>query len=149
MSNGTESQGLSGTWRHVSEWVWLAGQAGLPTTSYTQTSHDELDETKQVRRIVPDTTPTTMVVTLGDRVFGPTLPPHISAGCVQLAQLSKTPLLGIELTVGQSPALWTFAGATPIPTCDSAANRCSTSSPGSSISLKGGTRDDSPLWYSK
>lgn len=113
--NGTESQGLSGTWRHVSEWVWLAGQAGLPTPSYTQTSHDELDETKQVRRIVSDTTPTTMVVTLGDRVFGPTLPPHISAGCVQLAQLSKTPLLGIELTVGQSPALWTFAGATPMP----------------------------------
>ena len=87
----------------------------MPTTPYSQTSHDDVDESMQVRRIVPDTTPTTMVVTLGDRVFGPPLPPQISAGCVQLAQISKTPLLGIELTIGQSPALWTFAGATPIP----------------------------------
>jgi hypothetical protein len=113
--NGTASQGLSGTWRHVSEWVWLAAQAGLTTASYSQTSHDEIDESKQFRRIFPDETPTTMVVTLDDRVFGPQLPPHVTAGCIELARISKTPLLGIELTVSQSPALWTFAGATPMP----------------------------------
>ena len=113
--NGVQSQGLSGAWRHVSEWVWMAAQAGLPTASYQQSSHDEIDETQQLRRIVPPGTPTMMVITLGDRVFGPNLPAHIVNGCKELARISQTPLLGIELTVGQSHAPWTFAGATSLP----------------------------------
>jgi hypothetical protein len=115
--NGVQSQGLSGAWRHVSEWVWMAAQSGLPTTSYTQSSHDEIDETTQLRTIVPEGTPTVMVITLGDKVFGPTLPPHISDACKALARLAQIPLLGIELTVGQSgdASRWTFAGATPMP----------------------------------
>jgi hypothetical protein len=113
--NGVHSQGLCGAWRHVSEWVWMAAQAGLPTASYHQTSHDEIDETKQLRRIVPDSTRTMMVITLGDRVFGQSVPPRISHACKELARISETPLLGIELTVGQSHGLWTFAGATPLP----------------------------------
>jgi hypothetical protein len=60
-----------------------------------------------------------MVITLGNRVFGPmfdrSLPPHIADACTALARLSQTPLLGIELTVGQSHRMWTFAGATPLP----------------------------------
>jgi hypothetical protein len=113
--NGVHSQGLSGAWRHVSEWVWLAAQAGLPTPAYLQTSHDEIDETIQLRRIVPDGTATTMAITLGDRVFGPNLPPQISHACKELARISETPLLGIELTLGQSSGPWTFVGATPLP----------------------------------
>lgn len=113
--NAVHSQGLSGAWRHVSEWVWLAGQAGLPTTSYSQTSDDEIDETKQLRRIVPDGTATMMVITLNNRVFGPALPPELGKACVELARISETPLLGIELTVGRSHNAWTFAGATPMP----------------------------------
>jgi hypothetical protein len=65
-----------------------------------------------MRRLVPDGTPTAMVITLGDRVFGPTLPPQLSAGCLALARIANTPLLGIEFTVGQSPA---FVSATPMP----------------------------------
>jgi hypothetical protein len=115
--NGVQSQGLSGAWRHVSEWVWMAAQSGLPTAAYTQTSHDEIDETMQLRTIVPEGTPTVMVITLGNQVFGPTLPPHISDACKALARLAQTPLLGIELTFGQADdgARWTFAGATPMP----------------------------------
>lgn len=113
--NAVQSQSLSGAWRHVSEWVWMAAQAGLPTASYQQTSHDEIDETLQLRRIVPAETPTTMVITLDDRVFGPNLPAQIGNACKELARISQTPLLGIELTVGQSHAPWTFAGATPMP----------------------------------
>jgi hypothetical protein len=53
--------------------VGVAGaQAGLPTPSYTQSSYDEIDETLQLRRIVPEGTPTAMAITLGDHVFGPT-----------------------------------------------------------------------------
>lgn len=113
--NAPQSQGLSGAWRHVSEWVCLAAQAGLPTPSYSQGSHDEIDESTQIRRIVPDGTPTTMAITLGDHVFGPMLPPRISAACKELARIVETPLLGIELTVGPPQGLWTFAGATPLP----------------------------------
>jgi len=113
--NGVQSQGLSGAWRHASEWVWMAAQSGLPTASYSQTSDDDIDETKQFRRILPEGTPTTMVIALGDHVFGPTLPPHIADACKALARLAQTPLLGIELTVGPSHRLWTFAGATPTP----------------------------------
>jgi hypothetical protein len=32
--NRADAQGLCGAWRHISEWVWLAGRAGLPTTPY-------------------------------------------------------------------------------------------------------------------
>jgi hypothetical protein len=113
--NGVQSQGLSGAWRHVSEWVWMAAQSGLPTVPYHQSSHDEIDETKQMRRILPEGVSTTMAITLGNQVFGPGLPPHISDACTALARLSQTPLLGIELTVDQSHARWTFAGATPLP----------------------------------
>ena len=113
--NGVQSQGLSGAWRHVSEWVWMAAQSGLPTATYNQSSHDDIDETKHLRRIVPEGTPTTMAIVLGDHVFGPTLPPHIADACKALARLAQNRLLGIELTLGQSHRLWTFAGATPMP----------------------------------
>jgi hypothetical protein len=113
--NDVDCQGLSGAWRHASEWVWLANQAGLPTTSYTQSSHDDVDDTVQLRRILPEGTPTTMAITVGDRVFGPNLPPAISRACRELARLARTPLLGIELAIGNSPDSWTFAGATPMP----------------------------------
>ena len=113
--NGVQSQSLSGAWRHASEWVWMAAQSGLPTASYSQSSHDDIDETKQLRRIVPEGTPTVMAITLGNRVFGPTLPPHIADACKALARLSQTHLLGIELTLGRSHRPWTFAGATPMP----------------------------------
>ena len=93
----------------------MAAQSGLPTATYSQSSHDDIDETKHLRRVVPEGTPTTMAIVLGDHVFGPTLPPHIADACKALARLAQNRLLGIELTLGQSHRLWTFAGATPMP----------------------------------
>jgi hypothetical protein len=114
--NGVQALGLSGAWHHVSEWLWLAAQAGLPTPLYQQSSHDDIDEMKQLRRIVPEGTPTTMVITLGDHVFGPNLPPEISKACKELARLADTPLLGIELAIDSAAdQSWTFAGATSMP----------------------------------
>ena len=105
----------SGAWRDLSELVWMASQSGLPTASYIQTSHN--DHTSQMRRLVPEGTPTITAITLGNHVFGPNLPPHIGDACKALARLAQTPLLGIELTVQQSngTARWTFAGATLLP----------------------------------
>jgi len=113
--NGVDTQGLSGAWRHASEWVWLAAQAGLPTPDYLQTSHDQIDESVELRRLVPETTKTMMAITVRDRVFGPTLPTTFRKGCAELARISKTPLLGVEFGVKPGANSLVFAGATPMP----------------------------------
>jgi len=113
--NTANAQGLSGAWRHVSEWVWLAAQAGFQTPDYTQTSHDQIDESVEIRRIVPEGTKTFMAITVGDRVFGPFLPQSVRTACSELARISQTPLLGVELAHNQQDNSWLFAGATPMP----------------------------------
>ena len=113
--NSTAIQGLSGAWRHASEWVSLAAQAGLPTPLYRQTSEDTIDERREMRTLFPAGSPTTLFITVGDRVVGPPLPSEIRAGCLRLAKLAQTRLLGIELAAGNSANSWVFAGATPAP----------------------------------
>jgi hypothetical protein len=113
--NGTAAQGLSGAWRHVSEWVSLAAQAGLPTANYRQTSEDTIDERKEIRRLFPAELPTTLFITVGNRVVGPALPPELRAGCVRLAQLAQTRLLGVELATDGPSNSSVFAGASPMP----------------------------------
>lgn len=113
--NNATSQGLSGAWRHVSEWVYLAAKAGLQTPDYTQTSHDQIDESVEVRRMIPEGMKTTMAITVGDRVFGPFLPLAVRNACSELARISETPLLGVELAYDQPNNTWLFAGATPMP----------------------------------
>jgi hypothetical protein len=106
--NRADAQGLCGAWRHISEWVWLAGRAGLPTTPYRQTSTDQIDEAVEMRRLHPVGTPTVGAIVVGDRVFGPSFPPEIREACFRLTQLSKTALLGIEFTASASGSGWTF-----------------------------------------
>jgi hypothetical protein len=113
--NSADAQGLCGAWRHISEWVCLAAQAGLATPYYKQTSHDQFDESKEARRLFPAGTSTVTSIVVGDRVVGPALPREIQLGCLRLARLSQTPLLGIDLTNGRSANDWSFAGATPMP----------------------------------
>jgi len=113
--NRADAQGLCGAWRHISEWVWLAGRAGLPTPLYGQKSTDRIDETVEIRRLHPVGTPTITAIVVGERVFGPHLPSRILAGCLRLAQLAKAGLLGIEFAASASENGWTFAGATPMP----------------------------------
>jgi hypothetical protein len=60
-------------------------------------------------------TSTITAIVVGDRVVGPALPREVQLGCLRLARLSQTPLLGIELTNGGSTNDWSFAGATPMP----------------------------------
>jgi len=115
MYNEVDNQGLCGAWRHASEWVYLANQAGLPTVEYVQSSHDEIDDATTLRRLVRNGTPTTMAITVGDRVFGPYLPPAVSRACRELSRLSRTQILGIELAPGSTSHSLAFAGATPMP----------------------------------
>jgi hypothetical protein len=112
--NRPAPQGLSGQWRHVSEWVWLASKAGLPTSEYRQSSHDHLDEMGVERRLVPVGTPVNVVIVVAGHVVGAPAPTDILRGCQRLAELAGTELLGIEFAPG-SAGDWTFAGATPVP----------------------------------
>ncbi|MDP2952130.1 MAG: hypothetical protein Q8O76_02285, partial [Chloroflexota bacterium] len=105
--------GLAGGWRHSSEWVWLASQAGLPTPRYREDSHGEMD-TRPWGMLVPAGTPTQTVIVMERRCMGAAAPPFIIRGCQNLAQLAGTELLGIEFTAGPEGP-WTFAGATPSP----------------------------------
>lgn len=113
--NRADAQGLCGAWRHMSEWLWLADRAGLPTPIYRQTSTDQIDEAVEMRRLHPVGTATVGAIVVGDRVFGPSFPAEIREACLRMAQLSKTALFGIEFTESASGNGWTFAGATPLP----------------------------------
>jgi hypothetical protein len=110
--NRATPQGLSGSWRHRSEWVWLSAQAGLPTPRYRQSSLSD-EEVRDAKGTSPAGAVVT-VLAVGQHVVGESAPPSILNGCRRLAHLTGTPLLGIEFTA-DSDGAWTFSGATPQP----------------------------------
>jgi hypothetical protein len=110
--NRATPQGLSGAWRHRSEWVWLAAQAGLPTPRHRQSSSPG-GELRDAEGTVPAGAVATVLVT-GRHVFAENVSLSILSGCRRLARLTGTPLLGIDFTADAGGA-WTFSGATPHP----------------------------------
>jgi hypothetical protein len=100
-------RGLCGDWRPLSEWIRLAGRAGLETVRY---QHDD----QLGSRIVspPGALPVSVIVFRG-HCFGVPLPKDVQEGCARLADASATPLAGIDF-VRQGPR-WLFAAATPLP----------------------------------
>lgn len=112
--NRPRPPGLSGQWRHVSEWVWLASKAGLPVPDYRQSSHALIEETGAERRLVPIGTPVNTLIVIKGHVVGAPAPAEILTGSQRLAELSGTSLLGIEFAPGPASP-WSFAGATSWP----------------------------------
>ena len=106
--------GLCGAWRHISEWVWLAAQAGLPTSPYRQGSDDVRDECGEQGRLVPPETPVQKVIVIGKEIVGAPFPAMLQEGCRRLARLAGVELLGIDFTMDATGS-WNFAGATPWP----------------------------------
>ena len=109
--NRPTPQGLCGTWRHTSEWIWLAHRAGLPAPRYVQSGRDvpQLGYQASVpfgKRVHP-------ALVAAGRVFAEPMPALIEEGCRKLAELAQTEILGIDL-FEDSDSLQ-FAGATPIP----------------------------------
>lgn len=114
MLNSPTPQGLSGYARHVSEWIWLASKAGLPTLNYGQSSHNFALETSANAKVFPIGTPIETVIVINGHVTGSPTPAYIQNGCRHLAELSNTELLGIEFSTSMADS-WTFAGATTFP----------------------------------
>jgi hypothetical protein len=112
--NRPTAMGLAGPWRSESEWVCLAASAGLPTAVFRQTSFDRIDETRGERRLRPPGTTVRTVITAGRFTAGAAAPPAVAAGCLRLAAVAETALLGVDFIDADSGA-WTFAGATPLP----------------------------------
>jgi hypothetical protein len=106
--------GLGGQWRDESEWVYLAGQAGLTTRPYRRNAASFVEKDNDfLQKAIPATRPKT-VFTLAQNMVGATAPPDVIAGCLRLASLAETELLGIDFI--ESPeSEWTFAGANPQP----------------------------------
>jgi hypothetical protein len=105
-------QGLSGAWRHVSEWRWFAARAGLPTEPYRLTSRDlGADGYGDPAGHAPGAR--TVVVVAG-RAVGRDVPEAVLEGSVRLAALAETDLLGVEVAPSPMGTL-SFAGASPLP----------------------------------
>lgn len=111
--NRPTAQGLSGAWRHESEWIWLAGQAGLPTSLYQQSSYSGVLQALHPTFSAQARTTQTVIV-VGDQVCGASVPASLRAGCQKLAQLANTPLLGIDFSL-DATGMWYFKTATPTP----------------------------------
>lgn len=114
MLNAPTAQGLCGAWRHISEWVWLARKAGLPTVPHRQSSLDRSTEEQVSGNLASAQAPANAVIVINGHIAGASPPEHIVEGCRRLAELSGTGLLGIEFTTGETSS-WTFSGATPLP----------------------------------
>jgi hypothetical protein len=112
--NRPTALGLSGQWRHPSEWVWLAAQAGLSTPPYQLSSHDSLYAQNSDGRLISPAAPTQTIFVVAGQAVGPPLYPGAHAACQKLATFAGTDLLGIEFAAGAADR-WLFAGATTFP----------------------------------
>lgn len=105
--NRPTAQGLSGAWRHQSEWIWMASQAGLATMLYCQGDKDTapLPQFPSVKHTI---------TVVNDTCFGSVVPPTVASGSVRLGELSQTSLLGIDFQI-TSDGNWIFLNAQPLP----------------------------------
>jgi len=109
MLNRPTPQGLGGEWRHPSDWVWLAGQAGLATAPYGQS---ELREAPLYS--VPPSRASRTIIVVDGICCGARAPAEVNAGCARLSALAATRLLGIDFDLRPS-GKWVFSKATPFP----------------------------------
>jgi hypothetical protein len=112
--NPATPQCLSGHVRHISEWIWLAGKAGLPAPIYRQSSRSPSAHYSVNVRLPGTPRELATVFIVGQYRVGAVAPQHIIEGCHKLAEISRTPLLGIEFSVGAGNE-WAFAGVTTFP----------------------------------
>jgi hypothetical protein len=114
MFNRPRSQGLGGDWRHESEWVWLASQAGLPVPVYVQSDREQIDEWSGELRLRPAQAAVKTVIVAAGQPCGANAPPDVVEACLRLAGMTGTALLGMDFIEGEAGP-WTFAGASSTP----------------------------------
>ena len=104
--------GLSGGWRHTSEWAIRAARAGLRVAPYRQSARDAAD--RGYFPFTPEGTVPATVIVLRDKVFGAVMPEAVNAACVRMARAENMELFGVDLYQG-SNGEWMFGHASPTP----------------------------------
>jgi hypothetical protein len=105
--NPPDSRGLCGAWRPPSQWADLGGRAGLAVRDDVFPPGVDQD--------APGPAGDDAIV-VGERVFSRIpLSPAASAGCVRLAALAGTPILGIRFEDAGSDGPEVLAWAGPLP----------------------------------
>ncbi|NJL52654.1 MAG: hypothetical protein HC930_11315 [Hydrococcus sp. SU_1_0] len=99
MLNRPTPQGLSGQWRHPSEWFWLAAQAGLPTLPYRQNSDSTKNQSNWSIELTSYASSVHTVFVVGERVLGVPFASPMRSPCQRLARLSGTQFLGIDFAI--------------------------------------------------
>lgn len=84
-------QGLCGAWRHPSEWMWLAGRAGLETPPY-RLSTEPVPAGPPVGTVDART-----VLVLDGQCIEADVPARVAEGCGRLGLLSETRLIGVHV----------------------------------------------------
>lgn len=105
--------GMSGAWRHMSDWAILAGAAGLNVPDYQQDQDDWSD--KGQRALVPEHSRRVSLVSFGSRIYGAPLPAKVERACLRLHQLAGIDFLGVELAYEDGSDELIFSYATPWP----------------------------------
>lgn len=98
--------GLAGRVRHISEWLVLAAQVGLPFAPYSLADGDAARYSAQCV--------TQHAVVIAGGLYGPYVPPELAAGCRRLAARVGTEMLGIQLAIGVDGTA-RFQGVSPLP----------------------------------
>jgi hypothetical protein len=111
--NRPTAQGLSGAWRHASEWTWLASQAGLRTLPYTMTPDPDGSDLQPMGAGLRPAAPVRTAFVVGGEVVG-IEDGGLHEGCLSLARSVGAGLLGVDFLLDeQGSAL--FVAATPSP----------------------------------
>lgn len=98
------AEGLCGAWRHRSEWVWLASQAGLEVAEYEQ----QVPATFRHRPFEADLpVDVQTVLAIDGRGIGP-VTDAVADACGRLGVLSKTRILGVHLDARTGAFLTAF-----------------------------------------
>lgn len=106
--NRPTPHGLSGSWRHWSQWSWMAGNCGLATNTYRQDEWGE-NGAGNTQAMANQT-----VIVLDNGCFGPSRPAPVTEGCVRLAELSENRLLGVGFQITRENS-WLVTAVTPLP----------------------------------
>ena len=111
--NRPTPQGMSGSWRHISEWALTAHNNGFKVPRYRQTDLDPME--RGYASLVPaGARVSNLIVLNGVGVYGSPVPPHIEHSCQALAKAESLGMLGVDV-YEDAAGEWLFAGATPTP----------------------------------
>ncbi len=113
---------LSGEVYDQTEWIWMALHADLPVPIFRQGTSATEQQVLSSADAEPPLSRQTVFVVGNDVLTGEDARPDVIEGCLTLAGLAQTPLLGVEFDILPDGG-WQFASASPLPDLRLGGNR--------------------------